>query len=449
MKAKKVSAMLLATAMATASLAGCGGDDKKADPTAAPEATESTSGGEAGTSDGDTSNSDAEATTNPADEEPIKTTLTVWSPSEDQSAEQGEWLQTMCEAFKAEHPNWDITFKYGICAEGDAKQNVTQDVQAAADVYMFANDNVSDLISSNALAKIGGETETYVKETNSATVVDSVTVDGSVYGIPFTTNTWFMYYDKSKFTEEDIKSLDAMLAKDVVSFPLKNTWYFASFYVANGCTFFEDSYNEAAGIDFSGDKATAVTNYLVDLVANPNFLLDDGGAGIAALREGKAGAIFSGSWDFNAVKEILGDNLGIASLPTVTIDGAEKQLKSFAGSKAIGVNPNTEYPQVALALAKFLASPEAQQKHYELRAVVPCNTELLAQEPIVSDALVLAQNDTFENTSIIQPYVKKMSNYWTASDAMAPAIINGEVTHDNAAEKTEEYNTALNTDVAE
>ena len=135
MKAKKVSAMLLATAMATASLAGCGGDDKKADPTAAPEATESTSGGEAGTSDGDTSNSDAEATTNPADEEPIKTTLTVWSPSEDQSAEQGEWLQTMCEAFKAEHPNWDITFEYGVCAEGDAKQNVTQDVQAAAESY--------------------------------------------------------------------------------------------------------------------------------------------------------------------------------------------------------------------------------------------------------------------------------------------------------------------------
>ena len=443
MKAKKVSAMLLAAAMVTTSLAGCGGDPKKADPTATPAATENTSDGNAGTSDGDTTGGDA------ADEEAITTTLTVWTPAEDQSADQGEWIQTMAEAFKAEHPNWNITFEYGVCPEGDAKKNVTQDVAAAADVYMFANDNISDLVAAEGLAEIGGETAEYVKSTNSSTIVDSVTVDGAIYGIPFTTNTWFMYYDKSKFTEEDIKSLDTMLAKDVVSFPLKNTWYFASFYVANGCTFFEDSYNEEAGIDFSGEKATQVTDYLVDLVANKNFLLDDGGAGMSALREGKAAALFSGSWDYNAVKKILGDNMGVASLPTVKINGEEKQMKAFAGSKAIGVNPNAEYPQVAVAFAKFLATPEAQQKHYELRAVVPCNTELLAQEPIVSDALVLAQNDTFENTSIIQPYVKKMSNYWTASDAMAPAIINGEVTHDNAAKKTEAYNEALNTDVVE
>lgn len=436
MKAKKVSAMLLAATMATASLAGCGGGDNAAEPTKAPDATE-------GTSSGDTSGGDATG------EETITTTLTVWSPAEDQSADYGSWLQTMCEAFNAEHPNWNITFEYGVCPEGDAKKNVTQDVQAAADVYMFANDNISELVAANGLAKIGGETETYVKETNSSTIVDSVSIDGSVYGIPFTTNTWFMYYDKSKFTEEDIKSLDAMLAKDVVSFPLKNTWYFASFYVANGCTFFGDGYNEEAGIDFSGEKAVAVTNYLVDLVANKNFLLDDGGAGIAALREGKAAALFSGSWDYNSVKDALGENMGIASLPTVKIDGQDKQLMSFAGSKAIGVNPNTEHPQIALALAKYLASPEAQKKHYELRAVVPCNTELLGQEPIVSDELVLAQNETFENTSIIQPYVKKMSNYWTASDSMAPAIITGEVTHDNAAQKTEEYNKALNTDLAE
>ena len=40
------------------------------------------------------------------------------------------------------------------------------------------------------------------------------------------------------------------------------------------------------------------------------------------------------------LKEALGDDLGIAQLPTVTINGAEKQLRSFAGSKAIAVNPN-------------------------------------------------------------------------------------------------------------
>ena len=33
-----------------------------------------------------------------------KVRLMVWSPSEDQSKDSGEWLQTCCEAFAEEHP---------------------------------------------------------------------------------------------------------------------------------------------------------------------------------------------------------------------------------------------------------------------------------------------------------------------------------------------------------
>lgn len=46
-----------------------------------------------------------------------KVRLMVWSPSEDQSKDSGEWLQTCCEAFAEEHPEWDITFVYGVMDE--------------------------------------------------------------------------------------------------------------------------------------------------------------------------------------------------------------------------------------------------------------------------------------------------------------------------------------------
>ena len=49
----------------------------------------------------------------------------------------------------------------------------------------------------------------------------------------FTTNTWFMYYNKKTFTEDDVKSLDTMLEKGKVSFPLTNSWYIAAFYLVN------------------------------------------------------------------------------------------------------------------------------------------------------------------------------------------------------------------------
>ena len=199
---------------------------------------------------------------------------------------------------------------------------------------------------------------------NSQEVIDSLTMDDNLYGVPFTTNTWFMYYDKSVFSEEDIKSLDTMLEKGVVSFPFTNSWYLPAFYLANGCTLFGDGTDEAAGVDFGGQKAVDVTNYLIDLKNNPNFRIAADGSGIAGLRDGSINAMFSGSWDANAVKEALGDNMGVASLPTFTLNGEEKQMLAYAGSKAIGVNSNSKNMVAAVQLAVFLGSPEAQKAHY-------------------------------------------------------------------------------------
>lgn len=435
---KKVLALLMASAMVV-SMTACGNNE-----TATNEPAESTATDKTEAPAETPAEASAETPAGAEEEEAITCTLKVWGPSEDQSADQGNWLPTMCEQFAAEHPNWTISFEYGVCAEGDAKATVTQDVEGAADVYMFANDNITDLVNANAIAKLGGDTADYVKNTNSAAIVDSVSIDGDIYGVPFTTNTWFLYYDKSVFSEDDIKNLDTMVEKGTVAFPLSNSWYIASFYVANGCTLFGDGTDEAAGIDFSGDKAVAVTDYLVDLVANPNFINDADGKGMTGLRDGSVNAIFSGSWDAASVKEALGDNFGAAALPAFTLDGAEKQMMAFAGSKAIGVNPNCENMQVAVALAKYLASPEAQKAHYETRSVVPCNTELLADPAVAADAIVAAQNDTFDRTSIIQPFVAAMGNYWTPAENMGKALTNGEVTHENAADQTEAMNSTMN-----
>lgn len=443
---KKVLAVLLASAM-VASLVGCGGKEEAPAEAGTEAEAEAEAPAETEPEAEAPAESEAEA---PAEEEEeaITATITVWGPSEDQSEENGNWLPTMCEQFAALHPNWDLTFEYGVCAEGDAKATVTQDVEGAADVYFYANDNITDLIAAGALSELGGKYLESVKATNSQTIVDSISVDGSVYGFPFTTNTWFMYYDKSVFSEDDIKSLDTMLEKGKVSFPLSNSWYIQAFYVGNGCTLFgDDQMDEAAGINFGGDNAVAATDYLVDLVANPNFINDQDGAGIAGLRDGSINAIFSGSWDAQSVKDALGDNFGAAQLPKVTIGGNECQMMAFAGSKAIGANPHCEYPQVAMALAEYLASAEAQQAHYDMRTVVPCNTELLAN--ITGDPVVSAQNDTYDNTSITQPFVAAMGNYWSPAENMGKALVAGEVTHDNAAAKTEEMNTAMNTDVAQ
>lgn len=373
-----------------------------------------------------------------------KIRLMVWSPSEDQSKDSGQWLQTCCENFAALHPEWDITFVYGVSDEASAAGAVAQDPEASADVFMYANDTLTTMTDANALAKFGGIYAEELKATNSETLLDSLTLDGDIYGVPFTTNTWYMYYDKSVFTEEDVKSLDTMLENGVVSFPFVNSWYLPAFYFGNGCTLFGDGTQEELGADFGGEKAVEVTEYLVDLVANPNFKIDQDGSGLAGLRDGSINAIFSGSWDAAAVQEILGDDMGVAALPTYTLNGEEKQMYAYAGSKAIGVNTATKYMKASVELAMYLGSAEAQRLHYELRNVIPCNTELNSDPEIAADPVVQAQNDTFDRTSILQPFVAAMSNCWTPVENMGKAIRNGSVTKENAAEQTKAMNDAMN-----
>ncbi|MBQ7918350.1 MAG: extracellular solute-binding protein [Lachnospiraceae bacterium] len=436
---KKVLSLVLATTM-IAGLTACGGSEAPQDSQAAPAESNQVEQSEAAQSE------EAQGTT----EEVRTVDLLVWAPSEDQAEDTGNWLATMCEKFDEEHPEWEINFSYGVCAEGDAKATVTQDVEAAADVYMFANDNLNDLLASGAIARLGGATLDYVNAEIPASLVNSVTVDGAVYGIPFTSNTWFMYYNKSIFTEEDVKNLDNMLAKTKVAFPLTNSWYIASFYAANECTLFEDGTNEAAGIDFGGDKAVAVTNYLVDLVANPNFVNDADGAGISGLTDGTIGAMFTGSWDYQNIVDAIGvENVGAAQLPTITIDGAEKQMKAFAGSKAIGVNPHCEDADVAIALAAYLGGVDAQRAHYEMRGIIPASNTVAADDAVKADVVANAQSATIANTSIMQPIVANMGRYWSPAENMGKAILAKEVTHDNAAEQTELMNESMNKDAVQ
>lgn len=370
--------------------------------------------------------------------------LMVWSPTEDQSKDSGEWLQKSCDKFAALHPEWDITFVYGIADEPTAATQVAQDPEASADVFMYANDTLTTMKDMNGLVKFGGKYAQEIKDTNTPEVLKSLTVDDEIYGVPFSTNTWYMYYDKSIFTEEEVKSLDAMLAKATISFPFLNSWYLPAFYFGNGCTLFGDGTDESLGADFGGEKALEVTEYLVDLIANPNLKVDQDGSGIAGLRDGGIHAMFSGSWDAEAVKGVLGENMGVAALPTFTLNGEEKQMKSYAGTKAIGVNTSSKYMVQSVELALYLGSAEAQELRYELRNVVPCNTELLKDPAIGADMLVSAQNDTFNKTSILQPFVAAMNNCWTPVENMGKGIRNKSVTKENAKEQTEDMNEAMN-----
>ena len=369
---------------------------------------------------------------------PVEVALKVWGPAEDQATPQ-DWLPVAVEKFNAAQDKYVIVPTFEVCPEGDALTKITTDVAAAGDVYMFANDQIGGLVQAEGISKLGGAVADQVKADNSEAMLASVTYNDAIYGVPFTGNTWFMYYNTEIFTAEDVKSLETMLTKGKVAFPVANSWYVSAFFYATGCTIFgADGNDAAAGIQWGGEAGEKAANYLINLMANPNFINDDGNKyGLPGLNDGTVGAFFSGSWDFG---NITCPTLGAAQLPTIEVEGETCQLKAFYGSKAIGVNPHCANPGAAAALAAWLGCAEMQQLHYELRAgsVIPCATSLQAQ--LADDVVFLAQNDCIANTAMIQPFIPEMSNYWGVAETFGKAIVNGEVTAANVSEKVAAMN---------
>lgn len=432
-KAKKLLALAMVSTMAATSILACGSkEDSKNDNK---------------NTDNQEPVSDSKADESKSDGESDVIDLLVWSPAEDQS---NGLLEKWCNEFNEAHPEWNINFTYGVCSEGDAKTTILNDPTVAADVFMFANDQIPELVNAGAIAKLGGQTAEDVKANNNDVIYNSVVYEDGVYGVPYAPNTCFLYYDKSIFTEDDVKSLNTMLEKDLpdgtaaFSCEITNSWHIETFYYAGGMELFgKDGLDGSAGTNVG--ELSFVTDYLVDLMSNPKFHVEAGDDSISMFKDGKLGAFISGDWKADAIKEALGDNFATAQLPSITFDnGTTGDMKFFAGSKAVGVNPNSENMQVAVALAAYLGSESVQKDRFEVRGIVPTNVTLAESDEVTSDPIASAIAAVVANTSKTQPMVTEMANWWSPAESMGKEIKNGTVTKDNSEEKTKQMGDAIN-----
>ena len=373
-----------------------------------------------------------------------KAILKVWAPAN--QIEKGT-MDKMCAMFLDEHPEWSITFTKSIVGEDVAKNEILKDVSEAADVFFFANDQIEDLRNAGAIARLGGPTEEMVIRTMPETVVDTVTVDGKLYGIPFTHNTFFMYYDKSLLDESDIGSLELIMAKETADnvynfmFDAAGGWKGAAFYYGAGLTIYgEDQVSYEEGCNWNNETGVAVTKYLIDLLQHKKCAIIDDVKPEELARDNRLGAWFDGAWNYDLYKEALGDNLGVAPLPTFNPDGNTRQLRGFYGSKAIGVNAQTRYMEQAVAFAAFLGGERMQTLRFEESAQVPTNREAGLSEAVSSDEVAVVIMREAEIASVMQPTNANFgANYWSNAGALFTEIRNGSINHGNVKEKLDTF----------
>jgi len=427
MKVKKVLAALLAGVMSAALLTGCGGNSGNS----------GNSGNNGGVSQGSN-------TQTSGSEKAQDISLKVWCP---QNQVDTKIMEEQQAAFQEAHPEWKITWTTEIVGEDKCAENVLRDVSVAADVFYFASDQLPSLVDAGAIARLGGDTEKMVNEDMAESVVATAKVGDALYGIPFTHNTFFLYYDKTLMDESDIGSLEKIMAKETADnvynfyFESAGGWKLGAYYYGAGLSIFGPEGSDlAAGVDWNNETGVAVTNYLIDLINNPKCAFDGEISVSELIEDHRLGVWFDGSWNYDLYKGILGDDMGMAIIPTFNPDGNDYQMKGFYGSKCIGVNAHSQNMAAAVAFAAFLGNEENQLKRYEMSAQIPANIKAGESEAVKSDPLAVVVMEESNVASVAQPSNSVFSaRYWTYANAIPTEIRSGAITKDNVQEKLDAF----------
>ncbi|WP_139903628.1 extracellular solute-binding protein [Clostridium thermarum] len=345
-----------------------------------------------------------------------KVSLKVWGSQEDQAL-----LGKMIESFKAAHPDKEYTIELGVVSEADAKTRYLEDPAAAADVFSFANDQLYDLVNAGGLYEVTRNKDAIIAA-NSEGSIEAATAGDKLYAYPMTAdNGYFMYYDKSVVSDEDVKTLDGILAAadkagKKVFMDVSNGWYIASFFLGAGGTLTMKDGKQV--IDWNNETGVKVGEAIKAFTAHKAFLTGDDAVLTGGFGETIAAGV-SGTWNAEAIKSKLGDNFGAAKLPTFTVDGKQVQMGSFAGYKLVGVNSQTKSPVDAMDLAEWLTNEENQALRFKERAMGPSNKKV-AESAEVKANLPLAALSEQSKYATSQKDVS--GSYWAPAEAFGTAM---------------------------
>lgn len=443
-KMKKVLALTMAAVLSVGALTACGSKEASSDAktdTISKETTATTGGTSDDASTGDNTNTTATG-------EVEKVNLKVWCPEEEM-----EMTQQLAETFQAAHPEYEITWDIAVVGIDESAANLTTDADSAADVFHIPSGSIAELTEAGYLLPIAYDLEN-IKSMYGQGAIEAATKDDMMYGVPYTPNSWFMYYNTSLFTEDEVKSLETMMAKDLgadtynFSCTISNSWYIEAFFYAAGCQLFGPDGTDPNVCTWNDANGLAAGNYIIELAQNPKYVEDKDGIAGALFKEGKLGALCSGTWVYPDFKEALGENLGAVALPTININGADAHLSNFADYKLMAVKSNTAHPLAAQQFAQWLANEEAQLIRYKEAGAVPSCLSLQENPELSSDVATIALISQTEYATP-QPAISQIGAYWTPAQALGEGIINGEITAANLQEKLDQCATAITTVTAE
>ncbi|MBQ8877394.1 MAG: extracellular solute-binding protein, partial [Lachnospiraceae bacterium] len=341
----------------------------------------------------------------------------------------------------------NITVELGVESESTAKDVVLTDIEAAADVFAFASDQLPDLVKAGALQNIdeldaaiqayAGKSVADIKGANAPGSVDAATANDALYAFPMSAdNGYFLYYDSSVISADDAKSWDSLLAAaeaagKKVGMTFASGWYNASFFYGAG---FTTGLNEdgTTSLDFNGTadySGVEVVKGMLNIAGHPAFMAIADGDISNQIAGGSLAAVVSGTWDATAAQTAFGDGYAATKLPTYTVGDAQVQQGSVAGFKLVGVNAYSQNAGWAALLAEWITNEENQKIRFATREIGPSNINAAASEEVAANIAIsaLAEQSAYGVVQVVG------GNYWDPTATFGEMIAKGELSADDEA----------------
>jgi arabinogalactan oligomer / maltooligosaccharide transport system substrate-binding protein len=279
-----------------------------------------------------------------------KETITIWC-SETKGVTDS--FKAIAEKYASDN-NLDYAFNVVGVTEADSATQMLTDVSAGADIYCFAQDQFSRLVEGGALSKLGVKATEFVNTNNTSDSARAATSGQDCYAYPLTAdNGYFMYYDKTVVSEDHLGSLEDIV-KDCEDAGKKfsmetstSAWYLASFFMAYDSEMNQlchsnwstNSKGEFTGVSDNWNSANGViaAKGIQKLVKSDASNSSSDASELTAATP--SAVLVSGTWSYKAAKEALGDKMGVAELPSFTVDGESYHMGSYSGYKLLGVRP--------------------------------------------------------------------------------------------------------------
>ena len=322
--------------------------------------------------------------------------------------------RTQIQSFAAESGGkYTINAKVEPQSEGTAASSMLQDVQSGADIFVFAQDQLSRLKVAGAVSKVTDSFATFVTESNTEGSVKAASLGSNIYAFPITgDNGYFLYYDKRVIPDADAKDMTKLLAdckaagKKLNYEARSNGFYTASYFLAME----EGTKTPLCKSEWTLDEFTGKFTEYDDTFSDDNGLiaakglkeLDDTSLvatnSLASKLGDSAAAVVSGIWEYEVAYKRLGENLGCADLPSFTVDGKSYHLGSYDGYKLMGVKPQRDVKKASVCrkLARYLTGEGCQTDRFNAVSWGPTNLKSNQEESIAGHPGLAALNKQHE-----------------------------------------------------